>query len=114
MIISQARKGQRLRIQRSGHCIGCSPKARLRASPQALEAVYEQERQSFLTVAIRQDAFGSGFQLSPTAWLGWSDSNCGIRWDRSPPVLRGISAALAEMAQQRRFAFELRRYQRAA
>jgi hypothetical protein len=89
MIISQARKGQRLRIQRSGHCIGCSPKARLRASPQALEAVYEQERQSFLTVAIRQDAFGSGFQLSPTAWLGWSDSNCGIRWDRSPPVLPG-------------------------
>ena len=61
MIISQARKGQRLRIQHSGHCIGCSPKARLRASPQALEAVYEQERQSFLTVAIRQDAFGSGF-----------------------------------------------------
>ena len=54
MIISQARK-----------------KARLRASPQVLEAVYEQERQSFLTVAIRQDAFGSGFQLSPTAWLGW-------------------------------------------
>ena len=50
--------------------IGCSPKARLRASPQALEAVYEQERQSFLTVAIRQDAFDSGFQLSPTAWLG--------------------------------------------
>jgi hypothetical protein len=49
MIISQARKGQRLRIQRSGHCIGCSPKARLRASPQALEAVYEQERQSFPT-----------------------------------------------------------------
>jgi hypothetical protein len=24
-----------------------------------------------------------------TAWLGWSDSNCGIRWDRSPPVLPG-------------------------
>src|SRR5260221_13792055 len=20
----------------------------------------------------------------PTAWLGWSDSNCGIRWDRNP------------------------------
>jgi hypothetical protein len=25
----------------------------------------------------------------PTAWLGWSDSNCGIRWDQSPPVLPG-------------------------
>jgi hypothetical protein len=83
MIISQARKGQRLRIQRSGHCIGCSPKARLRASPQALEAVYEQERQSFLTVAIRQDAFGSGFQLSPTAWLGWSDSNFDVQRENS-------------------------------
>ena len=23
----------------------------------------------------------------PTAWLGWSDSNFGIRWDRNPPVL---------------------------
>src|SRR5580704_16486197 len=81
MIISQARKGQRLRIQRSGHCIGCSPKARLRASPQALEAVYEQERQSFLTVAIRQDAFGSGFQLSPTE--GWSDSNFDVQRENS-------------------------------
>jgi hypothetical protein len=30
------------------------------------------------------------------------------------PCCRGISADLAEMAQQRRFAFELRRYQRAA
>jgi len=83
MIISQARKGQRLRIQRSGHCIGCSPKARLRASPQALEAVYEQERQSFLTVAIRQDAFGSGFQLSPTAWLAISDSNFDVQRENS-------------------------------
>jgi hypothetical protein len=25
----------------------------------------------------------------PTAWLGWSDSNCGIRRDRSPLVLPG-------------------------
>jgi len=83
MIISQARKGQRLRIQRSGHCIGCSPKARLRASPQALEAVYEQERQSFLTVAIRQDAFGSGFQLSPTARLSMSDSNFNVQRENS-------------------------------
>jgi hypothetical protein len=30
-----------------------------------------------------------GLAQRPTAWLGWSDSNCGIRWDRSPPVLRG-------------------------
>ena len=33
---------------------------------------------------------------------------------KSVGVAGGISATLAEMAQQRRFAFELRRYQRAA
>jgi hypothetical protein len=59
------------------------PRAIFKSSPQALEAVYEQERQSFLTVAIRQDAFGSGFQLSPTAWLGCSDSNFDVRRENS-------------------------------
>jgi len=45
--------------------------------------VYEQERQSFLTVAIRQDAFGSGFQLSPTARLSMSDSNFNVQRENS-------------------------------
>jgi hypothetical protein len=114
MIISQARKGQRLRIQRSGHCIGCSPKARLRASPQALEAVYEQERQSFLTVAIRQDAFGSGFQITDcvAGVVGLELRN--PLGSKSARVAGENSGSLAEIAQQRRFAFKLRRGQRSA
>jgi hypothetical protein len=42
------------------------------------------------------------------ACLGWSDSNCGIRWHRNPPMLpREVLAIWPETAHQRLLAFEL-------
>jgi hypothetical protein len=37
----------------------------------------------------------------PTAWLGWSDSNCGIRWDQNPRVLPGKILAVWPRSRSR-------------